>query len=319
MEAFRPIPVDVFLVGEPCSVDLFVRHEDRLLPFLGRGGVFTREHLMELEGFRVRRMFIHSSQAGDFEEYVRKNAGRILTDPTVPSRVKAATFYVSSLGALKEAFDNPDAKGLQEIKKEIRPLLKGIMNNEIVLGDLISITEYDFNTYTHSVNVGIYATALAVRFYRNDRSVGLAQLERLSYGFFLHDIGKSRVPLSILRKKGPLSEEQWAVMKMHPEWGYTILMETGTLTDEAAYIAMQHHERPDGTGYPTGMRDIHPCARICAMADIFDALTSSRPYKNPMTPFDSLNLLKRETFTVFDHELLTTFISMLGPADEPFH
>jgi HD-GYP domain-containing protein (c-di-GMP phosphodiesterase class II) len=79
---------------------------------------------------------------------------------------------------------------------------------------------------------------------------------------FLHDIGKSKVPLNILRKRGKLSEDEWVIMKKHPGWGYAILMETGHLTDEAAYISMQHHERPDGSGYPFGTKEIHPCAQI---------------------------------------------------------
>lgn len=319
MDVFRPIPVDVILIDERSVVDLYIRHEDRLVPFLGKGGVFTRDHLLELNRFGLDRMFIRGSEACAFEDYVSCHSGRIITDPTVPSRVKAATFYVSSMNALRKAFDDPDAQMLEEIRQSLKPMLKSIMKNEVLLSDLFSITEHDFSTYTHSVNVGIYATSLAVQFYRGDSSVGMAELERLSYGFFLHDIGKSRVPLDILRKRGTLTDDEWTIMKKHPEWGYTILMETGNLTDEAAYISMQHHERPDGGGYPLGMHDIHPCARICAMADIFDALTSARPYKPPMKPFNALEIMKKDVFTEFDNSLLTTFIRMLGSYRETTH
>lgn len=319
MDVFRPIPVDVILIDEQSVVDLYVKHEDRLVPFLGKGGVFTKDHLRELNRHGLSRIFIRGSEAAEFEDYLSNHSGRILTDPTVPSKVKAATFYVSSINALRKAFDNPGADQVEAIKQSLKPMLKNIMKNEILLGDLFSITEHDFGTYTHSVNVGIYATSLAMQFYKKDSSVGLAELERLSYGYFLHDIGKSRVPRNILRKRGALSEDEWDIMKKHPEWGYTILMETGNLTDEAAYISMQHHERPDGTGYPFGMRDIHPCARICTMADIFDALTSARPYKPPMRPFEALEVMAREAFTEFDHNLLTTFIRMLGPNQETTH
>lgn len=319
MDVFRPVPIDVILVDEKSVVDLYIKHEDRLVPFLGKGGVFTRDHLVELNRWGLSRIFIRGSDALAFEDYISSHSGRILTDPTVPSRVKAATFYISSINALRKAFDNPDSERIEEIKQTLKPMLKSIMKNEVLLGDLFSITEHDFNTYTHSVNVGIYATTLAMHFYREDSTVGSTELERLSYGYFLHDIGKSRVPLQILRKKGSLSQDDWATMKKHPEWGYTILMETGTLTDEAAYISMQHHERPDGSGYPFGMKDIHPCARICTMADIFDALTSARPYKPPMRPFDALEIIKKEAFTEFDHNLLNTFIRMLGPHQETTH
>ena len=319
MDVFRPIPIDVIQLDEKSVVDLFIKHEDRLMPFLGKGGDFTRDHLVELSRYGLSKIFIRGSEAIAFEEYVSAYTDRILTDPTVPSKVKAATFYVSSIHALRKAFDNPNSQRIEEIKKTLKPMFKNIMKNQILLNDLFSITEHDFNTYTHSVNVGIFATSLAIHFSHGDRTIDLENLERQSYGYFLHDVGKSRVPLAVLRKRGKLSGDEWGIMKKHPEWGYSILMETGHLTDEAAYISMQHHERPDGSGYPFGMTDIHPCARICAIADIFDALTSVRPYKKAMRPFEAIEIIKKDAFTEFDHNLLSTFIKMLGPNEETTH
>jgi HD-GYP domain-containing protein (c-di-GMP phosphodiesterase class II) len=319
MDVFRPVPIDVLQLDEKSVVDLFVKHEDMLVPFLHKGGVFTRDHLVELNRFGHSKIFIRGREAAAFEEYVSTHSNRILTDPTVPSKVKAATFYVASIHALRSAFDNPDSEKVEEIQLTLKPMIRNIMNNQVLLHDLFSITEHDFSTYTHSVNVGIFATALSIHFFKGDCTVGKTQLERQSYGYFLHDIGKSKVPLSVLRKKGKLDAEEWAVMKKHPEWGYQILMETGHLTDEAAYISMQHHERPDGSGYPFGMSDIHPCARICAIADIFDALTSVRPYKKAMSSFEAIEIIKKDAFTEFDHNLLSTFIKMLGPDRDTTH
>jgi HD-GYP domain-containing protein (c-di-GMP phosphodiesterase class II) len=316
---FRPIPIDVIQLDEKSVVDLFIKHEDRLMPFLGKGGVFTRDHLVELNRYGLSKIFIRGSESSAFEEYVSAHTDRILTDPTVPSKVKAATFYISSIHALRKAFDDPNSQRIEEIKKTLKPMFKNIMKNQVLLNDLFSITDHDFNTYTHSVNVGIFATSLAIQFFHGDSAMDLENLEQQSYGYFLHDVGKSRVPLAVLRKRGKLSEDEWGIMKKHPEWGYSILMETGHLTDEAAYISMQHHERPDGLGYPSGMKDIHPCARICAIADIFDALTSVRPYKKAMRPFEAIEIIKRDAFTEFDHNLLSTFIKMLGPNKETIH
>jgi HD-GYP domain-containing protein (c-di-GMP phosphodiesterase class II) len=155
-----------------------------------------------------------------------------------------------------------------------------------------------------------------MHFFESDSMVDIQSLERQCYGYFLHDIGKCMLPLSVLKKPGKLSQEDWVSMKKHPEWGYAILMETGHLTEEAAYISMQHHERPDGSGYPFGMKDIHPCARICAIADIFDALISVRPYKSPMKPLDAIEIIKKEAYTEFDKSLVNTFIKMLGLHEE---
>jgi HD-GYP domain-containing protein (c-di-GMP phosphodiesterase class II) len=314
MNIFRPIPIDIIQINEKSVVDLFIKHDNRLVLFLEKGCVLTREHLAELIRFGLSKLFIRGQEAMNaFEEYISSHTKEILTDPTVPSKVKAATFYVSSIHALRNAFDNPNPERVEKIKVTLKPMLKNIIKNKVLLSDLISITEYDFNTYTHSVNVGIYATALAISFYKGDRSIGMEEIERLSYGYFLHDIGKSKVPLSIIRKRGKLNQEEWDIIKKHPEWGYNILMETGQLTDEAAYISMQHHERPDGSGYPFGMKDLHTCARICTIADIYDALTSIRPYKNAMKPFEALKIIKNEALTEFDHSLLNNLIRLLGP------
>jgi HD-GYP domain-containing protein (c-di-GMP phosphodiesterase class II) len=314
---FRPIPSDVIRENEKSVVGLFIKHDGKLMPFLEEGQMITRDHIFKLNHLGVSKIFIKGKDAMiTFEEYVSSQAKKILTDETTSSRVKAATFYVSSIHAFRHAFDNPDPEHIEKIKETLKPLLENIKENKILLSDLISITEYDFNTYTHSVNVGIYATALVIDFYEEKSPMGMDNLERLSYGYFLHDIGKSKVPLEIIRKRGKLNQEEWAIIKKHPEWGYSILMETGHLTDEAAYISMQHHERLNGSGYPLGMTDIHPCARICTIADIYDALTSIRPYKNAMKPFDALKVLKDEALTEFDLSILNHLIKLLGPQSE---
>jgi HD-GYP domain-containing protein (c-di-GMP phosphodiesterase class II) len=317
MNVFRPIPIEAIQINEKSVVDLFIKHDNTLEHFLDKGGMLTRDHIEKFKSFGLSKIFIKGQEAMNvFEEHVCSHTKNILTDPTVPSKVKAATFYVSSIHALKNAFDNPNPEQIEKIKETLKPMLKNIKENKVLLSDLFSITEYDFNTYTHSVNVGIYATSLAISFYKKDSSLGMEEIERLSYGYFLHDIGKSKVPLSIIRKRGKLNKEEWDIIKKHPEWGYAILMDTGHLTDEAAYISMQHHERPDGTGYPLGMKDLHPCARICTIADIYDALTSIRPYKNAMTPFDALKIIKNEALTEFDQSLLKNLIRLLGPKSE---
>jgi HD-GYP domain-containing protein (c-di-GMP phosphodiesterase class II) len=313
MNVFQPVPIDVMQINEKSIVDLFVKQDDRLLPLLEKGRVFTKDHLIDLNRYGIKKIYIRAREKEVFSEYISSFSNRILTDSTVPSKVKAATFYVSSVHALKKAFENPNGERIHEIKKTLKPMFLNIMKNEVLLSDLFAITEHDFTTYTHSVNVGIFATSLAINFYKTDDTIKLENLERLSYGYFLHDIGKSRVPLSILRKPGKLTEDERVIMNKHPEWGYSILMETGHLTDEAAYISMQHHERPDGSGYPAGMTDIHPCARICAIADIFEALTSVRPYKTAMRPFDALKIIRNELSTEFDQTLLNALITLLGP------
>jgi HD-GYP domain-containing protein (c-di-GMP phosphodiesterase class II) len=315
MQVFRSVPVDVIQPNERIALDVFVKRDEKLIPFIGQNDMFTEAHFEELRKKGISRLYIRGRDKGLLERYVYSFLDKIVSNPLLPSLVKAGAIYLSSSYAMNKALESPDAESIDEIKKMVKPMIRSIMKNEVILQDLVSITEHDHYTYTHSVNVGILATALTVKFYDRNSKVSSEDLERLSFGYFLHDIGKSRVPLEVLKKAGPLTDEEWEIMKKHPEWGYSILMETGHLTDEAAYISLQHHEQPDGSGYPHGMtlKDIHPCARICAIADNFDALTSERPYRIAMRAYDAVKLMKQTSRFDADAPLITTFIKFLGP------
>jgi HD-GYP domain-containing protein (c-di-GMP phosphodiesterase class II) len=315
MVFFRSIPIDIIQINEKTGVDLYIKRKDKLVTFLPKDSFYTQDHLSEIHNAGITKFYVKGKDKNLVEKYTTKFIDKILSNPNVPSSIKANAFYLSSTHTMKQAFEDPRAEYLDDIKKSVKPMLKNIMKNENILKDLFSITRHDYYTYTHSVNVGIFATALAVRYYKNNGHELDLSMEKLSYGYFLHDIGKSRIPLEILNKPDKLTEEEWIIMKMHPEWGYSILMETGHLTDEAAYIALQHHEQLDGSGYPFGKKktNIHPCARICAIADTFDALTSVRPYKDAITPYEALKLMQKETLYDFDYNLLTDFIKLLAP------
>ena len=144
---------------------------------------------------------------------------------------------------------------------------------------------------TTSENADIFATALTkALFANNDKH----NLEEIASGFFLHDIRKSEIPLSILRKPGPIDSEEWGVMKTHPTLGFDILTKFDKITPESRIIVLQHHERHNGTGYPNGVqgKKIHIYSEICCIADVFEALVAKRPYKKRKTFFEALKIMQ---------------------------
>lgn len=167
----------------------------------------------------------------------------------------------------------------------------------------------DNETGMHVVRMSYYSKILAQQLDINDEWV-----ERLFQAAPMHDIGKIGIPDNILRKPGKLDAEEWAVMQQHVKIGGDILAENDSpLLVMAEEIALYHHEKWDGSGYPHGLKgdEIPLSARIVAIADVFDALTSERPYK-PAWPIEkAVDLIQEEAGKHFDPVLVTLFVSKL--------
>ncbi|MHB1392797.1 MAG: HD-GYP domain-containing protein [Clostridia bacterium] len=162
-------------------------------------------------------------------------------------------------------------------------------------------------TNGHSIRVGEYACKLAER-------LGLSQkrIENLKIAAILHDIGKIGVEEGILNKPGRLTEEEFDKIKQHPEIGVKIIKDIDFLKDVSSII-LSHHERYDGTGYPEGRKYVETMleSQILSLADVFDALTSERPYRNAMTVKETLEIIENGKGSQFDYKLADAFIKMI--------
>lgn len=170
----------------------------------------------------------------------------------------------------------------------------------------LSIDAKDEYTRGHSTRVAQYSRQLA-------RALGWVpqHVEQLSNAALLHDIGKIGVPDSILKKPGALDEDEYAIIKNHTLWGADILKNVSNIPD-ARVVARSHHERWDGAGYPDGLAgtQIPLCARIVAIADAYDAMSSARVYRQPLTREDIRRELLEGRGTQFDPELLDAFLPL---------
>ncbi len=172
---------------------------------------------------------------------------------------------------------------------------------------LINIIEArDDYTYAHSERVARLAEIIAKRMGFKGKD-----LENLTIAARLHDLGKIVIAETILSKKGPLNDEEWQKMKLHPQIGYKLLSPLNLLSKDITDVIYQHHERYDGNGYPNGIvgEDIFLGARIVSVADSFEAMTSNRPHRNALPRSEAINELKRERGKQFDPNIVDTFLS----------
>jgi HD-GYP domain-containing protein (c-di-GMP phosphodiesterase class II) len=235
-----------------------------------------------------------------------------LHDSAVAPDCRAAAVKACSKMVMRRLMDNtPDEETISAAKNGFYEVIDCILEADHLNHYLLSIRDYDSYTYSHSVNVGVLSLLVARKFFGlSDRH----DLRELGIGFFLHDLGKIRINPDVIMKEGLLTDEEMTEMRRHPLYGFDILKETNQLTTESKLIVLEHHEREDGRGYPYGLygSEIHEYARICALVDMYDALTSDRPYREKMAPYQALKLIKSKLADRTQKALFETLVLVLG-------
>ncbi|MBP3544222.1 MAG: HD-GYP domain-containing protein [Lachnospiraceae bacterium] len=196
-----------------------------------------------------------------------------------------------------------------ELSVSADKMMDDILTNEGILISMNEIGTIDDSTFDHSINAAIYAMILAKRL-----GYPRARTKKLAMGALLHDIGKTLVNQKILYKPGKLTAAEFEHVKQHTVLGYEALKKNDGLTEISRVMALSHHERLDGSGYPHGLKadDIHEFVRIASIVDVYDALISERCYHKKRTVYEAVSVMKAEAIGRMDVGLLTTFVKCLA-------
>jgi len=194
----------------------------------------------------------------------------------------------------------PDALRIKEVEGQVTALRRSVI---CAFNQLLDLKD---------LNTGVHSTRLAEWGMRVGQELGLeeSQLQNLEVAALLHDIGKVGIPDAILRKPGKLDQEEYALMKKHPEYGWAVLRMLPGF-ERAALDILHHHEAFDGKGYPAGLREteIPIVSRIVSVIDAFDAMVSSRPYRTGLPYEEAVRRLIEASGTQFDPVVVQCFLS----------
>lgn len=186
---------------------------------------------------------------------------------------------------------------IRSFQKIFKDIVHCLTENQVALNLLATTKIHQNYLFSHSLNVTIYSCQLAIA-----NGLPLKNIDEIGLGAMLHDLGKIFVPAEILNKRGPLTNEEYDKVKVHCKEGFEILRKIHELPLTVAHCAFQHHEKFDGTGYPRNLKgdEIHKYAKILSVADVFDAVTSHRVYRQSLLPHQGLELLYAGSGSHFD-------------------
>jgi HD-GYP domain-containing protein (c-di-GMP phosphodiesterase class II) len=310
---YRPVNVD-FLDEAGNDFDLFYKTTSVLSAKYVKftGGNHKEKILQMLEkGMCENVFYIHETELFKYYNQATKSLRSFVTDDSIPVKEKTQKVYDVSKGIMKDFFEHSATGKILEASTEVMGIMNECLTKNAVGFHAISqITNKDYYTYTHSVNVGLYCMTFGVKSKMKPEII-----QQLGLGGMLHDVGKSKVPAELINKDGKLTEEEFFEIQKHAPLGFEMLVGMKCYGPCVTAMAGQHHEKYKGGGYPRGLygEEISYYARICKIMDVYDALTTRRSYKKAMTALDALTLMKRQMSGDFDPELLGKFILLMGP------
>lgn len=313
MPNYFPVTIDSIRSDTIIGCDLYLlMHVDdtnRFVLYCRGNSVFESKKRDLLLKKNVNRLFISRNDKNTFFRYLESNFPQIFTSTNITSEEKSKIIYNTATNLIHDLFENPVTGNIERSKKFAYNLVDYIIQDKEASHGLLKIAEHEYYTYAHSVNVAAKGILFA-------STLGFSEsdLKSICLGMFLHDIGKTKIKSEILDKKGELTEDEYEIIKLHPELGVAIIKETESSFNDNFMIILQHHENCDGSGYPHGLRkeEIHTCARIVRIIDVYDALTSKRSYAGPQKPFEALTTIRGEMSDIVDMVLFKRFIKFLG-------
>jgi len=310
---FVPVDPAMLQVDTVVDFDLYIWSESQPEPILyhDRNIRFLEEHRERLAQLGSNTLFTLAGEEHAIARYMEHNLDKIVADPALPTERKADAVYRSSVQLTEDIFAKPDApENFKRSEGLVTSAVSYIVQGKDAFHHLMSLTSYDYYTYTHSVDVCTMGLALA-------NEVGLggqADIIDFGIGALFHDVGKTKVDPRILNKRGPLDDAEWMQMKLHPEFGLTVINPSSPFSAASKALILEHHERLDGSGYPAGKKgdQIHEFARVAAIADVFDALTTRRSYKSAADTFQALKIMKAEVGNHFESAYFEAFVRLFG-------
>lgn len=259
---------------------------------LREGVTLTENYINKLISIGIIYIYIKDSNLEDIK-------------PEDPELIEFKRETVKSLSRVFSKLQYSDTISIKNTLSVISDMVEYLIDNkEIDSSYLLELKTFDNYTYIHSLN-----TCVIALFFGIQMSYTRPMLIDLGMGALLHDIGKTKVPIDVLNKNGKLTDEEFCIIKKHPELGHKMLEKVSEVSDRSKAIVLEHHERIDGKGYPYGLTGdkVHKFSKITCISDVYDAIVSDRVYRRGFPANEAYEFVLGGVGTFFDFDLVNIF------------
>jgi len=261
--------------------------------------LLNNKYIDALKRHNIMAVYIENPLTSDFDA--------IEAEKALADEVKTQT-----LKTVKDWFDSPQAINFTKMTKSLAIVIDEILSGKVLTGSLAEISATDSYTFTHSVDVCLLSLNVGIKMGFNR-----SNLIKLGMGALLHDLGKTKVSPAVLHKPAKLTDEEYAEIKKHPVWSYQLLKEKAgdEISSISLAIALDHHERYDGRGYPRGLKgkEIGIMSAICAVCDVYNAMTTDRVYRKAIPVHETYEMIMGSGNILFNFEVVKAFLSCITP------
>jgi len=307
---YEPVPARVLTDISTLPCDLYIWRGPRPILYAMKGGdlrkVITRAQ-------RGMSFLVREIDSDLLRGALAAALPSVLTNQRMTPVERSKTAYSIAAKVLSPVFTREralDHDGLLLTHQTIDAITLNLIDDEEMVWAMVATMQKHLASHTHAINTAVYGIVLA-RFMRFGTADAIKDVAR---GGLLHDIGKNRVPPSVLDKPAGLDAQEWQVMRTHVKSGHDMIIRALGYPPSYAHIVAEHHERCDGSGYPAGRQasGIALDSQLVGVVDAFDALTTRRPYRAPVSAFDALHIMRVAMRGQFSDEVLKGFIKLLG-------
>lgn len=312
-DLYKAVSLDTLLPETLPGVALFIRHNENYVLYKAADLPFTEKDKNRLVERNTLELHVFSEELSNYNQYVEANLPTILQDENLAPKRRQEIMCQASINYVREVFNIPSKhlkKNMGRSKSIIRHILNDKLEGTNLFETLSGLVGHSSYTYVHSVQVCAYSIAL----HNQMLNMSEDELIDIGVGALFHDYGKIYIPLHILDKPGKLTPAEFNKVKNHCNYGYDMLKMHEALNPISLNILKQHHEKVNGEGYPDGLKgdEISKSAKITAIADVYSALTTNRPYRQALDKASALDVMCNSMTGSFDVYYLSGFAAMLN-------